>query len=101
MKDPDKIIEASMQRLITAFQDGFNAMPDMAEPLYLAAMQVFLAAMLPGLTSAGREIYDHIVGHSETVVMPADFDPRRHGLGDAGGASPSPTRGKEADDGIH
>ena len=82
MKDPDKIIEESMQRLITAFQDSFNHMPAMAEPLFLAAMQVFLAAMLPGLTPAGREIYDHIVGHSETVVMPADFDPRRNDIGE-------------------
>ena len=82
MKDADEIIEEFMQRLLTAFQNVFNAMPDMAEPLYLAAMQVFLAAVLPGLTPAGREIYDHIVGHSETVVMPEVFDPRHGGLGD-------------------
>ena len=99
MTSENEIIEGFMQRLITMFADGFNAMPDMAEPLYLAAMQVFLAAMIPGLTPPGREIYDYTVAHSETYVMPADFDPRRNGLGDAGGASPSPTRETEADDG--
>ena len=81
MKDPDKVIEEFMQRLITMFQDGFNTVPDYAEPLYLAAMQVFLSAVLPGLTPAGRELYDHLVGRSEAVVMPEVFDPRHGGLG--------------------
>ena len=82
MKDPDKVIEEFMQRLITMFQDGFNAVPDYAEPLYLAAMKVFLEAVLPGLTPPGRELYDHVVGHSETRVMPEIFDPRHGGLGE-------------------
>ena len=99
MKDADEIIEKSMQRLITTFADGFNAMPDLAEPLYLAAMKVFLEAMVPCLTPPGREIFDHVVANSETVIMPGSFDPRRNGLGGTEGASPSPARETEAEGG--
>ena len=72
----EKIIERVVQRYVTQLQDLYNDVPDLFDWAFLAAMSVFLAALLPHLDPAARDLYDEVIGKSETMILPRSADPR-------------------------
>lgn len=70
-------ISASLQRASYELGDMLNRQDPVDHVLYLAQMQNLLNATLPRLSAPERKIFDFVVDHSETVIMPTEFDPRK------------------------
>lgn len=74
-------IEEKIQRNLK--QAGFdlsgllNKLDPIRKIIYIAAMQLTVNALVAQMKEPEKFLFDRVVGHSETCVMSAAFDPRK------------------------
>lgn len=69
--------EAAMQKASFDICDRLNEWPDELRVFFLASAQSLINAYRPRLSENDQKLFDHLVGHTENVIVSTIFDPRK------------------------
>lgn len=79
-------VSAILQKISYELGDLFEKYEGEEAVFFLATCQTFVNSVLPIMNDRDKKVFQFIIEHSETAVMPRAFDPRRKGGGDDGKA---------------
>ena len=78
------VAESAMQKASYELGDIFNSWPDELRVFLLVVMQSMSISLKEFLSESDRRLYDHILAHTQTIVLPSSMDPRQRGGVDDG-----------------
>lgn len=75
------LAEAAMQKAGYQLSDLYNQWPNELRVFVLVVMQSMTNSLKEFLSEKDRQLFDHILSHTEAIVLPSVMDPRKRGGG--------------------
>lgn len=72
-----KIVEETVQDMAYKISDLCEKYDSESTVFFLVAEQLHIRALLPLLSEKDRKVFNHLVEHGETAVLPMTMDPRK------------------------
>ena len=73
----ESLIQDTLTSAGYKISDMINSYPDPLRFIVVAAMQLTVNSLKAQFKPVELGIYEHIIGNTESIVLPGSFDPRR------------------------